>query len=41
MKKLNKRTILKLLCVVLPLTAAAVGVSHVIRRYKIKKHAEQ
>ena len=41
MKKSNKRTIVKLLCVVLPLAAVAVGVPHVIRRYKIRKCAAQ
>ncbi|MBB5197549.1 hypothetical protein [Anaerocolumna cellulosilytica] len=41
MKKSNKRTIVKLLCAVLPLAAVAVGVPHVIRRYKIRKYAVQ
>lgn len=41
MKKSKKRTIVKLLCVVLPLAAVAVGVPHVIRRHKIRKYAAQ
>lgn len=41
MKKSKKGTILKLLCVVLPLTAVAVGIPRVIRRHKIRKYAAQ
>jgi len=41
MRNQNKRTVLKLLCVVLPLAAAAaaVGIPHVIRSRKIRKYA--
>lgn len=41
MKKSYKRTIVKLLCVVLPLAAVAVGVLHVIHRHKIRRYTAQ
>jgi hypothetical protein len=41
MRNQNKRTVMKLLCVVLPLAAVAVGVPHVIRRHKIRRYAAQ
>lgn len=39
MKNSKKRAIVKLLCVVLPLTAVAVGIPHAIRSHKIRKYA--
>jgi hypothetical protein len=41
MRNQNKRTFLKLLCVVLSLTAVAVGIPHIIRRHKVRKYAAQ
>lgn len=41
MSKPSRRSILKLLCVVLPLTAAAISIPQLIRRHKIRKYAVQ
>ena len=41
MSKPSRRSILKLLCVVLPLIAAAVSIPQLIRRHKIRKYVVQ
>lgn len=41
MSKSSKGSILKLLCVVLPLTAVAISIPQLIRRHKIRNYAVQ
>ena len=41
MSKPSSRSILKLLCVVLPLIAAPVSIPQLIRRHKIRKYVVQ